>query len=349
MRTYVRLVSGFGPTFSQKVVFGYTFSQKVVFGYTFSQKVCFGPTFYQKVVYMNHPKTSPYALDDTSNYNYILQNTVVECFTNYVEIINAYIAHSKNIHTLNNTLYTYLQEKGMSTINHIFKLMLLYTKNLDLTNYYCRQTISYYVEFIEQNMQHEDNEKINYNNASRFSYSKTIDKLIKHYRKTSYNELDDNTSELLYNIEEKETEMYSVINMLMDVYNKIMVLNANAVGASASAAGSSASVAGSSASVAGASTSVAGSNIAFTQHLLNLVANESYPREKLMVLSAFINNFHMKHEAAFNYIFCLCEHLKYDLPSKNTIIKKLLSAYNKIRLQTDSVDAYICWIMAGSL
>ena len=274
---------------------------------------------------MNHPKTSPYALDDTSNYNYILQNTVVECFTNYVEIINAYIAHSKNIHTLNNTLYTYLLEKGMSTINHIFKLMLLYTKNLDLTNYYCRQTISYYVEFIEQNMQHEDNEKINYNNASRFSYSKTIDKLIKHYRKTSYNELDDNTSELLYNIEEKETEIYNVINMLMDVYNKIVVL-------SASAAGSSASVAGTS-----------------TQHLLHLVSDESYPREKLVVLSAFINNFHMKDEATFNYIYCLCEHLKYELPNKNTIIKKLLSADNKIRLQTDSVDAYICWIMAGSL
>jgi len=276
---------------------------------------------------MNHPKTSPYALDDTSNYNYILQNTVAECFTNYVEIINAYIAHSKNINTQNNTLYTYLLDKGISTISHIFKLMLLYTKNLDLTNYYCRQTISYYVEFIEQNMQHEDNEKINYNNASRFSYSKTIDKLIKHYRKTSYNELDDNTTELLYNIEEKETEIYSVINMLMDVYNKIIVLGA--------------SVAGSSASVAGAGTSA--------QHLLHLVANESYPREKLVVLSAFINNFHMKDEAAFNYIYCLCEHLKYDLPSKNTIIKKLLSADNKIRLQKDSVDAYICWIMVGSL
>ncbi len=304
---------------------------------------------------MNHPKTSPYALDDTSNYNYILQNTVVECFTNYVEIINAYIAHSKNIHTLNNTLYTYLLEKGISTISHIFKLMLLYTKNLVLTNYYCRQTISYYVEFIEQNMQHEDNEKINYNNASRFSYSKTIDRLIKHYRKTSYNELDDNTSELLYNIEEKETEIYSVINILMDVYNKIVVLSASVAGASASVVGASASVAG--ASVAGSSASVAGASASASvvgagqsaQHLLHLVSNESYPREKLEVLLTFINNFPLKDEAAFNYIYCLCEHLKYDLPSKNTIIKKISSTDNKIRLQTDSVDAYICWIMARAL
>jgi hypothetical protein len=83
-------------------------------------------TLFLKSVYMNHTKTSPYSLDDTSNYNYILQNTVVECFTNYVEIINAYILHCKNIHTLNNTLYTYLLEKGMSTISHIFKLMILF-------------------------------------------------------------------------------------------------------------------------------------------------------------------------------------------------------------------------------
>jgi hypothetical protein len=47
----VRLVSGFGYTFSQKVFFGYTFSQKVFFGYTFSQKVCFGYTFSQKVFF----------------------------------------------------------------------------------------------------------------------------------------------------------------------------------------------------------------------------------------------------------------------------------------------------------
>ena len=205
-------------------------------------------------------------------------------------------------------MYNYLLDKGVSTINHIFKIMLLYTKNLDLANHYCRQTIGYYVEFIEQNMQHEDNEKINYNNASRFSYSKTIDKLIKHYRKTSYNELDDNTSGLLYVVEAKETDIYNTVNMLIEVYNKFV-----AVG-----------------------------SVKIIQHLLNLATDEAYPREKLAVLLTFINNFHLKD---VKYIYCLCEYLKYDLPSKVAIIKKLSSTENKIRLQTDSVDEYIGWVI----
>jgi hypothetical protein len=267
-------------------------------------------------------KTLQYALDDSLNYNYILQNTAVECFKTYVEIINDYIIQYKSIHTPNKTLYTYLLDKGICTINHIFKLMLLYTKNLELTNHYCRQTIRYYVEFIVQNMQHDENDIINYNNASRFSYSKTIDKLVKHYRKTSYNELDDNSSELLSMVEAKEADLYSIVNMLMEVYSKMIVIGA---------------------SEAGASTSEAGSDAA--QYIFNLLKNETYLREKLVALLAFINNFPLKTDIALKYVYCLCEHLQYDLPSKLNIIKKLSSTEHKIRLQKDLVDTYICWIM----
>jgi hypothetical protein len=264
--------------------------------------------------YIIATKAIPYALDNTLNYNYVLSNPLVECFKTYVEIINTYIVQYKRIQTPIKTLHTYLLDKGISTINHIFKLMLLYTKNLDLTNHYCRQTIGYYVEFIEQNMKHQDNDIINYNNASRFSYSKTIDKLIKHYRKTSYTELDDNSAELLSMVETKEIELYNILNKLMEVYSKMVVLNESI------------------------SNTVA-------QHLFNLVTNELQLREKLDVLLAFIHNFPLKEEAALKYIYCLCEHLHYDLPSTLNIIKKLSSTENKIRLQTDLVDAYICWLM----
>jgi hypothetical protein len=265
-------------------------------------------------------KSLPYDLDDTLNYNYILQHTVVDCFTNYVDIINVYMLYSKNMCTTNKILYNYLLEKGISTLNYIFKLMLLYTKNLDLTNHYCRQTIGYYLEFIEQNMQHEDYDKINYNNASRFSYSKTIDKLVKQYRKISYNELDDNTAELLFIVEEKEHENYSTMNTLIEVYNKLVVLSAS-VGANAVDANA--------------------------QHLLHLATNELYLREKLDVLLAFINNFTFQclEVVALNYIYCFCEHLKADLPSKGAIIQKLSSDASKIRLQKDTMEAFIGWVM----
>ena len=270
--------------------------------------------------YIIATKDIPYALDNSVNYNYVLPNTIVDCFKTYVEIINAYMVQYKSIQTPNKTLYAYLLDKGICTINHIFKLMLLYTKNLDLTNHYCRQTINYYVEFIEQNMQHEDNDKIDYNNASRFSYSKTIYKLIKPFRKTSYNELDDNSAELLSMVEVKELELYSIVNKLMEVHSKMVVYSKMVV----------------------LNESISNT---VAQQLFNLVNNELQLREKLDVLLAFIHNFPLKEEAALKYIYCLCEHLHYDLPSTLNIIKKLSSTENKIRLQTDLVDAYICWIM----
>lgn len=274
---------------------------------------------------MSYPiasKVSNYSLDDTLNYNYVLIQTAVECFTTYVDIITAFIvnfAGSKSIHTLftpNKILYNYLLDKGISTLTHIFKFMLLYTKNLELTDHYCRQTIGYYVEFIEQNMRHNDNEKINYNNASRFSYSKTIDKLIKRYRKTSYNELDDNTSELLSFVERKENYVYSKICMMIDVYKKIvLVLDANAVGA----------------------------NAVLKQHILNLVAAEHDTGEKIEIVLEFINIFN--DVSAITYIYRLCEVLRYKRLNKARIIKKLTSSEHIIRLSTDSVEAYIEWII----
>lgn len=283
----------------------------------FLKGVFLATPFSKRCIYMNYiiaTKDIPYALDNSVNYNYILPNTIVDCFKTYVEIINAYIIKYKSIHAPNKTLYMYLLDKGICTINHIFKLMLLYTKNLDLTNHYCRKTINYYIEFIEQNMQHEEKDKIDYNNASRFSYSKTIDKLFKPYRKTSYNELDDNSAELLSMVETKEAELYSILNKLMAVYSKMVVLNESI------------------------------SNTA-AQHVFNLLTKELYLREKLDVLLAFIHNFPLKEETALKYIFCLCERLQYDLPSIINIIKKLSSTENKIRLQKDLVDAYIGWLM----
>jgi len=250
--------------------------------------------------YFIDSKTIPYDLDDTYNYNYTLQNTAVDCFKIYVEIINVYISHftqSKNIYTLNKTIFSYLFIKGIYTINHIFKLMLLYTKNLELTKHYCKQTIGYYVEFIEQNMQNEDDDIINYNNASRFSYSKTIDKLNKHCRKTSYTELDDNSSQLLSVVEEKESNLYNILNMLIEVYNKVL-------GAGPSGAGPSGAC-----------------SMTIANHILDLVTDESSMREKLTTLLEFINNFQMKNENTIKYIYCLCEQLKCKVANKDTIIK----------------------------
>ena len=274
-------------------------------------------------VILAHPIS--YALDDPNNYNYILPASAGDCFKIYTEIMHIYITHfftSKYVNTLEKVLFYYLLEKGIDTINHIFKIMLLYTKNLDLTNYYCKQTVEYYVEFIEQNMQHADGHKIDYNNASKFSYSKTIYKLKKRCRKTSYNELDDQTSELLYMVEEKEANIFKIVELMLELYKKMAALHFNTLQLQSQAIG---------------------------EHILLLVTDEPAPGEKLQFILDFINRFIPPEQIGLKYIYSLCQTLKYTVPFQTTtVIKKLASDENKIRFQQANGDAgpdvYIKWL-----
>ena len=61
---------------------------------------------------------------------------------------------------------------GVSIITTVFKIMLLYTKNIDVTKYNTINSITYFCEFIK--LIHIDNINISYNDIKSFIYDKTI-------------------------------------------------------------------------------------------------------------------------------------------------------------------------------
>jgi hypothetical protein len=109
-------------------------------------------------------------------YNNTISDNYVNIFNKYNSIIIDYLKHCfDNIYIQNNQYKKYIIRQGILTITHVFKLLLIYTKNIDLTYFNCQKAYVYFIEFIGQIG--EDNHsflQLNSKDASLFVYKKTI-------------------------------------------------------------------------------------------------------------------------------------------------------------------------------
>lgn len=116
------------------------------------------------------------SLQNTNNYNKNLKETSKSIFTTYVNIINNYIyLFFDNVKIQNKTYHLYIFKKGLECLSHIFNILLLYTNNIEITKIYCEKSYFYYVEFISQ-IENTNNNflQLNSKDASLFIYKKTI-------------------------------------------------------------------------------------------------------------------------------------------------------------------------------
>tara|TARA_Y100000287_G_scaffold181787_1_gene178361 strand:- start:3826 stop:4542 length:717 start_codon:yes stop_codon:yes gene_type:complete len=98
--------------------------------------------------------------------------------------------------------FAYVCVKGLETLTHVFRMLLLYSKNLDITFYNCKKALYYYLEFIGQIG--EDNHeflKLTSNDASLFVYKKTVFSVNQSYRK-EYDEIEKLTTDNLFTLTE---------------------------------------------------------------------------------------------------------------------------------------------------
>ena len=96
------------------------------------------------------------SLQNIENYKKDSNDTVVlynemDIYMKYVNVINQYLLFGiETIKNKNSEYSKYILIKGLFTISHVFKMLLLLTQNLDLTYYHCQKSYSYYIEFIGQ-------------------------------------------------------------------------------------------------------------------------------------------------------------------------------------------------------
>ena len=119
-----------------------------------------------------------------------------------MEIINEYMMYVvEHMIIQDDTYLLFLIRRGVETITHCFKILLMYTKNLELTIYQCKKALYYYIEFIGQisdvSLQHSYLQ-LNSKDATLFVYKKTIYDINNIYRKKFT--LDDNEQTLLNSV-----------------------------------------------------------------------------------------------------------------------------------------------------
>jgi len=126
-----------------------------------------------------------YILNNPINYKKTLNYHWKEIVDKYLELIMEYIKYIfENIKIKKTNLSKYIMIRGLDTITHVFRFLLLYTKNLNMTYYNSQKAFYYYVEFIDQISEEEISYlKLNSNDAILYVYKKTIYQVNETYRK----------------------------------------------------------------------------------------------------------------------------------------------------------------------
>ena len=120
---------------------------------------------------------SRFQLENIDNYlNYISRNNLKQLYSKYLSIVCEFITLAeKNKFKPNKGFQLYIIVKGIESIHHIFRLLLLYTCNMDLVYYHCHKAYYYYIEFMDQ-ISKDDHYFLRFSvkDAILFVYKKTI-------------------------------------------------------------------------------------------------------------------------------------------------------------------------------
>ena len=152
-----------------------------------------------------------YNISSSEYYNDSINETYVSIFSKYNNLITDYLKHClDNIYIQNSDYKKYIVRQGINTIKSIFKMLLIYTKNLDMTYYNCQKGYIYFIEFIGQIS--EDNHsflQLNSKDASLFVYKKTIFEL-------------NNDTTKNYKSDNNIKNLMTTLNPLINIYNSIL-------------------------------------------------------------------------------------------------------------------------------
>lgn len=130
-------------------------------------------------------KELKYSLQNIDNYKKELENNIDEVTTKYSTLIMEYYKFIlENIQLKNKAFARYIIIRGLDTITNVFLLILLYTKNIDITYFHCQKSFYFYVEFVGQIA--EDDKvflQLSSRDATTYVYKKTIFTINNEYKK----------------------------------------------------------------------------------------------------------------------------------------------------------------------
>tara|TARA_A100001015_G_scaffold251133_1_gene289928 strand:+ start:1963 stop:2724 length:762 start_codon:yes stop_codon:yes gene_type:complete len=156
-------------------------------------------------------------ITNSNNYLTKISDLPNEIVSKYSILIKEYIElFQKNVNFSNKEYLKNIFLKGLTTINNVFNLLLLYTKNLELTFIYSQKSIFLYIEFIDQISEDANSFlQLNSQDAILFVYKKTIYEINNDYRK-----------DLIITCE-KEINLLFIIKQFTILYQNIIIYYLN--------------------------------------------------------------------------------------------------------------------------
>ena len=136
-------------------------------------------------------------LEVVDNYRSEYESNEKEMFGKYMQIIAEFCGQAQSsINVKNLEYFKYVVIRGLETITHVYRILLLYTRNVELSFYNCKKAVYYYLEFIGQ-IGDEGHEflKLTSTDAALFVYKKTVFSINHNHRK-EYDEKD-NSDQLI--------------------------------------------------------------------------------------------------------------------------------------------------------
>lgn len=151
------------------------------------------------------------SLQNIENYINTINNPISEIFARYVTVLTEYVKQiTDNVFIQNSGRNKYIIEKGVDIIAHVFNILFLYTKNLDLTVYHCQKSLYYYVEFIGQLGDMHKILQLSSKDSALFIYKKTIFEI-------------NNEIRTQHTCSEVDTEKLNLVASLTKLYNVFLL------------------------------------------------------------------------------------------------------------------------------
>ena len=156
-------------------------------------------------------KMNEFDLQNIENYNKIILDDEDEIYSKYTNVIIQYLLLGiEKIKNQNAEYVKYILIKGVFTISYVFKMLLTYTCNTQLTYHHCQKSYSYYIEFIGQIGDDAVTYlQLNSKDAALFVYKKSIFEILDEVKKK-------------YTENEMNEKKIKNVSAMMDIYNKLI-------------------------------------------------------------------------------------------------------------------------------
>ena len=156
-------------------------------------------------------------LNNIENYNTILDKekcNICMLFLKYVGKIHDLMELSlEKLFHLPDDYFKYILVQGIKTIHYVYYMLILYTKNIELTTHHTQKAVQYYVEFISQIGEGNNNYmSLTSKDAVLFVYKKTIFEINQDYR-----------NERLNTENEETIALVTMLTTFIQFYNSMLI------------------------------------------------------------------------------------------------------------------------------